>query len=336
MRAATNTEYGAPEVLRVTEVDRPTIGDDEVLVEVHASAVTQGDRRLRAADFPGLSGLFGRLMIGVLGPRHPVGGSAFAGKVVEVGAKVTRLSVGDDVYGSVMHGAYAEYVTVGESQAVAKMPAGLSYADAAAQLYGGVTALVFLRDLAKVQPGERVLIVGASGGVGRSAVQIAKHLGAEVTGVCSRGQDLVRALGADTVIDYRAEDFTQRDERWDVILDTTEGEHFRAFRRALTAAGRYLSLYMTLRLVLEMMLTKLRAGPRAIAGVAMGDGAVLDDLSAIIEQGGLREPVAERHALGDIVEAHRALEDRRPLGSVIVDVAAATEAARPKVSLVAA
>ena len=320
MQAATHTEYGTPEVLNLKEVERPTIGDDQVLVEVHASAVTQGDRRLRAADFPGISAWFGRLLVGVRGPRHPVGGSAFAGRVVEVGPKVTRLAVGDDVYGSVMHGAYAEYLAVGADEVVAKMPAGVSYPEAAALLYGGVTALVFLRDMAKVQPGERVLVVGASGGGERSAVRIAKHLGAEVTGVCSRGKEQVRALGADDVVDYRSEDFTQRGESWDVILDTTEGDHFRRFRRALSAGGRYLSVYLTLRVLFEMLFTAFRGGQRAIAGVAMGTGEVLDDLSRIVEQGALREPIAERHPLREIVEAHRGLEERRPLGAIVVEV----------------
>lgn len=326
MRAATNKNYGPPDVLRVTEQDRPTIKANQVLVEVEAAAVTQGDRRLRAADFPGLSAVFGRLLIGVFGPRQRVGGSAFAGRVVAVGAKVTRFSVGDDVYGSVMHGAYAEYLAVDEDAPMARMPSNVNYEQAAALPYGGVTALVFLRDIAKVQHGERVLIVGASGGVGRSAVQIAAHLGAEVTGVCSRGQDEVRALGAKAVIDYRKEDFARRGERWDVILDTTEGNHFRAFRAALTRTGRYLSLYVTVRVLVEMMWTALRSGPRALVGVAMGDGQVLDDLRNIVEQGALSEPIAERHSLEHIVAAHRALEPRPPLGSVIVEVgdAAAT------------
>lgn len=320
MRAAINTQYGPPEVLRPQEIDRPTVGEGEVLVQVHASVVTQGDRRLRAADFPGVSALFGRLLFGVLGPRHHVGGSMFAGRVVEVGPGVTRLSVGDDVFGSVMHGAYAEYLAVAERDAIAKMPESTSYAEAAALPYGAGTALVFLRDLAKVQPGERVLVVGASGGVGRMAVQLAKHLGAEVTGVCGGDEELVESLGADDVIDYRRERFTELNRTWDVILDTTEGNHFRAFRGALTARGRYLSLYMTARLLWEMAATSVGEGPRAMCGVAQGTAALTEELSELVDEGALRAVIAERFGLADIAEAHAFLETERPHGSVVIDV----------------
>ncbi|MBK7582031.1 MAG: NAD(P)-dependent alcohol dehydrogenase [Myxococcales bacterium] len=319
MRAVANRVYGAPEVLTATEVERPTIGARQILVQVHASAVTHGDRRLRAADFPGISGVFGRLVTGILRPRHPIGGSSFAGRVVEVGAEVTRFAVGDEVFGGAMHGAYAEYLAISD-EAVGKMPENTTYGEAAALPYGAVTALVFLRDMAKVQPGERVLVVGASGGVGRMAVQIAKHLGAHVTGVGSRDQDLVRALGADHFIDYNQEDFTQRDERWDVIFDTTEGNHFQAFRPSLTTVGRYLSLYVTLRVLLEMAVTALRGGPRAMAGVAMGNGKLLDDVRTLVERGAVRAVIAKRYPLEQIADAHSFFEASRPRGSVVIDV----------------
>jgi len=321
-----NTEYGTPDVLRATEIDRPTPGPGEVLVEVHASAVTQGDRRLRAADFPGVSAVFGRLLIGVFGPRHSVGGTMFAGRVAAVGPEVTRFAVGDDVFGSVDHGAYAEYVALKEDGAIAAKPEGLGYAEAAAIPYGAGTSLTFLRDMAKVQRGERVLIVGATGGVGRMAVQVAKHLGAHVTAVGSRDAELVRALGADELIDYTAEDFTARDARWDVIFDTTEGDHFRAFRGSLTATGRYLSLYLTPRLLLEMAITSLRRGPRAIGGVALGSAEGTEELRALVEAGAVRAVVAERYPLGEIADAHRALEGRRPSGDVVVEIASAKRA----------
>ncbi len=320
MRAAINTSYGAPQVLTLTDVQRPAIQPRQILVEVHASAVTQGDRRLRAADYPGVSAVFGRLVTGLFAPRNPVGGSMFAGRVVEVGAEVTRFSVGDDVFGSVMHGAYAEYLAVAENEAVATMPGNVSYAEAAATPYGAVTALVFLRDLSKVQPGERVLVVGASGGVGRMAVQIAKHLGAHVTAVCSRDLELVRSLGADDVIDYTTERFTERDEQWDVIFDTTEGDHFRAHRTVLSGAGRYLTLYVTLRVLFEMAVTAMRKGQRALAGVALGNPKLLEDVRTLVERGELRAVVAERYPLSKIASAHAALETSRPAGSVIVEV----------------
>lgn len=329
MQAAINTEYGTPDVFRAAEVDRPTPGPREVLVAVHASAVTQGDRRLRAADFPGVSAVFGRLLFGVFSPRHTVGGTMFAGRVAAVGAEVTRFTVGDDVFGSVDRGAYAEYVAVKEDGAIATKPEGLSHAEAAAIPYGAGTALTFLRDMAKVAHGERVLIVGATGGVGRMAIQVAKHLGAHVTAVGSRDADLAQALGADAFIDYTVEDFTTRDTGWDVIFDTTEGDHFRAFRGSLTATGRYLSLYLTPRLLFEMAVTSLRRGPRAMGGVAMGSAEGMEELRDLVEAGALRAVVAQRFPLSEIASAHRTLEGRRPSGDVVIEIATAQRTKRP-------
>ncbi len=321
MRAIKNEKYGAPSVLTPAEVARPTVGPRDILVRVHAATVTQGDRRLRAADYPGVSALFGRLFSGLLRPRHPVGGSNFAGRVVQVGPQVSRFSVGDDVFGSTMHGAYAEYLAVPEEGAIAPLPESTGYAEAASLPYGGVTALVFLRDLARVQPGERVLIVGASGGVGRLAVGIAKQLGARITGVCGTDEELVHFLGADEVINYKREDFAQRGARWDVIFDTTEGDHFRTFRKALTQTGRYLTLYVTLRVLAEMLLTKLWGGPRALCGVALGNAHLLADLARLADDAALRDVIAARFPLHQAARAHALLEHASPHGSIVLEVA---------------
>ena len=334
MQAATNTQYGNPEVLGLNDVRRPTIEPRQVLIQVRAADVTQGDRRLRAADFPGISAVFGRLMFGVFGPRNAIGGTNFAGRVVEVGADVTRFAVGDDVFGGVMRGAYAEYVAVSEDGSIAKLPKNATYDEAAALPYGAVTALTFLRDMAKVQPGESVLVVGASGGVGRMAVQMAKHLGAKVSAVASRDEDLVRSLGAAEFIDYTKTDFTKSGRKWDVIFDTTQGNHFRSFRAALTSTGRYLTLYMTLRALFEMAITAMRRGPRAIAGVAVANAEQMNDVRILVERGALRAVVAERYPLAEITSAHASLEGSRPRGSVVVEMAAAEAPARPVPSLV--
>lgn len=320
MRAAINNEYGTPDVLRLGEVARPLVGRRQVLVEVHASSVTEGDRRLRSADFPGFLSSLGRLATGLGSPRHPVGGSTFAGRVVEVGPDVSHLQPGDDVFGTTMHGAYAEYMAVSVDGAIGKMPRGVSYAEAAAIPYGAGTALHFLRDMAAVQPGERVLIIGASGGVGRMAVQVAKHLGAHVTGVCSTEPELVRALGADEVIDYRHEDFRTREQAWDVIFDTTQGDHFRSVVANLTRTGRYLSLYVTSRALWEMAVTKLFGGPRALVGVALGGPQQSEALRVLVEQGAIRATVARCYPLSEIVQAHRYLEQSHPHGSVVIEV----------------
>jgi NADPH:quinone reductase-like Zn-dependent oxidoreductase len=218
-----------------------------------------------------------------------------------------------------------------EDGTVAPLPETTGYAEAAALPYGGVTALVFLRDIAQVKAGERVLVVGASGGVGRLAVSIAKHMGAHVTGVCGADADLVRAQGADEVIDYKREHFAERGTQWDVIFDTTEGDHFRAFKKALTSTGRYLTLYVTLRVLLETLLTKFQSGPRALCGVALGNTQLLTDLGELANTTTLRDPIAARFPLHRASEAHALLEDESPHGSIVLDVvetaAASSEAA---------
>lgn len=318
MRAAKNTRYGGPEVLSVEQVERPTIGPKQVLVEVHAAGVTQGDRRLRAADFPGVLAIVGRLLFGVFRPRRNVGGTAFSGRVVEVGAEVSRLAVGDDVFGTVMQGAYAEYLAVDEKDAVAKMPA-VDYAEAAALPYGGVTAVAFLRDIAQVQPGERVLVVGATGGVGRLAVQVAKALGAHVTGVGSRGLEQVLELGADEVVDYRARPVTDSGERWDVVIDTHRYA-FSEYRGVLTRAGRYVSVYVEPRLFLDKLIAAFRGGPRPLVGLALGSLEQLEKLRELVDAGAVRESVAARYPFERIVDAHLALDAGDVRGSVVVEV----------------
>lgn len=320
MRAARHTSYGAPDVLQIVEVARPTPAPGQILVEVHASMVTQGDRRMRAADFPGVSALFGRLMFGLTGPRRTVPGDNFAGRVVAVGEGVGRFEVGDDVFGSALHGAHAEYVCVDEGGVVAAMPSNCTYREAAALPYGALTAWVFLFEMAKVQRGERVLIVGATGGVGRMAVQVASHLGAHVTAVGSRDEALIRQLGADDFIDYRQTDVTRTDARWDVIFDTTEQGRFRRFRRVLGKQGRYLTLYARLAALYHMLVTRLFRGPRAIVGVAMGTAEQMDTVRHLAEAGGVEAVIAETYPLEEIVEAHRALERGGLPGAVLVDV----------------
>lgn len=321
MKVANQTAYGSPHVLRIEEVEAPELAEDGILIEVHASAVTQGDRRLRAADFPGAGAVVGRLAFGVLRPRNPIPGTTFSGRVVEVGCAVTRFEVGDDVFGSCMNGAQAQYLAVAEDSPVAKMPAGFEYAEAAAVPYGAITALAFIRDVAAVKSGDRVLIRGASGGVGRFAVQVARHLGAEVTGVCSAGKaEMVRRLGAQHVIDYAQEDYTKNGETYDVIFDTVSGDGFRAAKPSLTEQGRYVSLYMTLRILVQMLTTAVFGGPRASASVVMGNQQLAQDVAALLAQGAIWPVVAARYPLARVADAHHELETGNPHGTVVVCV----------------
>lgn len=321
MTAVTQTVYGAPEQLGFAEVAVPELGADEIRVRVFAAAVTQGDRRLRTGDFPGITFVPGRLSMGITGPRQTVPGTAFAGRVVSVGADVTRFEVGQDVFGSSLHGAHADYVVVAADGPVAAMPARLSYEEAATLPYGGVTAVAFLRDMADVQPGEHVCILGASGGVGRVAVQVAKALGAEVTGVASAGKlDMVRALGADHVVDYRSADFRDAGE-YDVILDTIGTSSFGESRDSLRDGGRYLSLMVTAGLLVRMLTTKLFGSRRAIAGVALGSPSEMEFIAELAGEGAVSAVIDSVWDFDEVRDAHERLDSGESAGSVVVRVA---------------
>jgi NADPH:quinone reductase-like Zn-dependent oxidoreductase len=323
MKAAIYDTFGAPDVLSQQEVDAPLLGEHEVLMQVHASPVGHGDLRVRAANFPGISWLPGRLMFGLFRPKYRVPGTGFAGQITAVGSAVTRFSVGEHVFGSAMHSAQAELLAVPEDSALARMPAGMSYEDAAALTAGAPTAMVFLRDLGGLQRGQRVLIIGAAGGVGHCAVQLATHFGAEVTAVCRREHfDAVRALGAQHLIDYTREDFHANGQRYDIILDTPDASSFRRCKAKLTPTGRYLSLHLSARVLVQMMLSSLLGGRRAIFGVTLGTAAQMDELRALAELGAIRPVIASRFPLARIAEAHAHAESRHPHGSVLMTIAA--------------
>ncbi|MCA9524861.1 MAG: NAD(P)-dependent alcohol dehydrogenase [Myxococcales bacterium] len=323
MNAAIQHRYGPPSVLTVADVPTPEPGTGEVRVQVLACAVTHGDRRLRAADYPSFTRLVGRLVSGLWRPRHATPGTVFAGTIAAIGSGVTRFAVGDAVYGSVMHSACAEAIVLPEKAPLARMPAGLTPTEAADLPYGALTALHFLRDLAQVRPGDAVLIVGASGGVGRSAVQIARHLGATVTGVCSRDQEAVRALGAEVVIDHRTTDVTASGARYDVIIDTVGAAPYGRARRVLAPAGRYVSTMVSGSLLGWMLWTKLFGRRRARLGVSLATPENLADLTRVVEAGGLRPAVAATYPLRQVVDAHARLEAGGLFGSVVIEPARA-------------
>lgn len=330
MKAATQKTYGTPDVLRIVDVEAPTAGEGQILVRVHASPVTQGDRRVRAGDFPGAFGVLGFLMIGIGGPRKSVPGTMFAGRVVAVGPGVTRFSVGDDVFGSVDAGAHADLLVVDANGSVALMPEQLSYAEAAAIPYGAGTALEMLRDKGQLKSGERVLVLGASGGVGRFAVQIAKHLGAEVTGVCSeRKAAMVRSLGADHVVDYRTTDPVEDSEAYDVIFDTIGAVTFGQARQALRPGGRYVTLIASGAVMRDMLRTSIFGDKKAITGVVMGSKQTTEDLRQLAEQGAIWSVIDGVSGLDGLVEAHRRVESGEALGAVVVAPSSADVVAKP-------
>jgi NADPH:quinone reductase-like Zn-dependent oxidoreductase len=323
MRAAIVETYGPPETIKITERPAPTPGPTELLVRIHASPVTQGDRRIRAGDFPGFMAVPGRLMMGVLGPRASVPGSMFAGVVLAVGADVTGFAVGDRVFGASMDSAHADLLVIDQAKAVAHVPDGVSLAEAAAVCFGAGTALPFLRDLGELQPGDELLVIGAAGGVGRYAVQVGRHLGARVTGVCSAGDvEFVRSLGADRVIDRSQVDWPDEERSYAVILDTSGTVSFGQARRRLTDDGRFLNLELSLTLIWDMLLTGFGAGQKARSTVVMDDQANVEAVAALLATGAIRAAIGARFPLEQLVDAHTALEAGDVQGDVIVEAAA--------------
>jgi NADPH:quinone reductase-like Zn-dependent oxidoreductase len=322
MRAAIVTAYGTPDTIELQDSPAPTPGPTELLVRVHASPVTQGDRRIRAGDFPGIMATVGRLAIGWSGPRASVPGSMFAGVVESVGSEVTRFQPGDRVFGTSMDSAHAELLVIDQGKAVAHMPEGTSFADAAAVPFGTGTALPYLRDLGEVKPGDSVLIVGAAGGVGRYAVQVARHLGAKVTGVCRAEQaELVCSLGAHEVILRESADWRESTEAWDVIFDTSDRFTFADAQPRLTPEGRFLTLGLSSWSgVWDLLRSSVSKGQQARWTVVMDEQANMEAVAGLLAGGAIRPVLGPRFSLEQLALAHRALEARRFDGDVMVDV----------------
>lgn len=324
MKAVVYERYGAPDVLQLKDVVKPTPKANEILIKTYATTVTSADRRARSLDVPSGFGLFARLAFGVSKPRQPILGAEIAGVVEAIGQDVRKFHVGDRVFGISgipSFGCYAEYKTLSETGAVASIPDAVTYAEAAALPFGVATALDFFRR-GNLQRGERVLVNGASGAVGTAAVQLARYFGAEVTGVCSTANvELVKSLGANHVIDYTKEDFTRRGQIYDVIMDTVGTAPYSRSKRALTNRGRLL-------LVLGGLIDQLSApwvGKTSSRQVIAGMATVrLEDLifvAELIKAGEFKSVVDRCYPLEQIAEAHRYVDTGRKRGSVVVTVA---------------
>jgi NADPH:quinone reductase-like Zn-dependent oxidoreductase len=323
MKAVVYTRYGPPDVLKLAEREQPAPADDEVLVKVHAASVNAADwRMLMARPF------LARLYNGLLRPKRQVLGADVAGTVERVGKNVRRFTPGDAVFGDLMRhgwGGFAEYALAPEN-AFASKPAGLSFEEAAALPMAGVTALQGLRDAGGLRPGEKVLIHGASGGVGTFAVQLAKQLGAEVTGVCSTGKvDLVRSLGADHVIDYTREDFTEGGARWDLILAANGDHAIGDYQRALRPGGRYVMAGGSSRQMFEALLLGraifLGSDRRMAALSVTVNPNDLSQLAELVEAGKVKPVIDRRYPLREVPEAVRYVAEGHARGKVIIDVA---------------
>lgn len=331
MKAAVYTEYGPPDVLKLKDVETPTPLDNEIQVSVRAVSVNYGDTIARnfghipAREFnmPGLFWLLARIEFGLSKPKRQILGSEFAGVVAAVGKTVTRFKVGDPVFGyrGASFGGYAEYMCVPEDSMVALKPANMSDEEAAALPYGALTALNLLRK-ADIQPGQKVLINGASGGIGAAAVQLAKHFGAHVTGVCGTPRmAFVKALGADKVIDYTQEDFTQSGDTYDLVFDVLGRSSFSRVKRVLAKNGRYLLASFKLKQLLQMLWTSKVGTQKVICALSMEK---LDDLAQVkelAETGKLITIIDRCYPLEQAADAHRYFESGSKASSVVIGVA---------------
>lgn len=319
MKAAIATRYGPPEVVEIREVSRPSPGTDEILVRVRATAVNSGDARLRALRVPKGVRLMVRLRMGWTGFRQKILGLEAAGEVVEQGEGAQRFSVGDRVLLSrgFKFGCHAEYCTVSETGMVAKIPEALSYAEAAASLFGGLTAISFL-EAGKAQAGEHILINNASGAVGVMAVQLAKHKGLKVTAVC--GTDnvrLMRELGADQVVDYRGEDFTKSRQRYDLVMDNQGNTPFARVKHLLTPEGRFLLVVGSLWEMIAASWQKRVVTVEERQSAFSPEG--LARLIALLETGAVRPVIGRRMPFAEIVEAHRLVDSGHKRGSLVIE-----------------
>ena len=319
MRVVTCRRYGPPEALRIEHLPRPIPAAREVRVRLRATTVTSADARIRGFRCPPIFWLPLRLAIGLRRPRRPVLGMEFAGVVDAVGAAVTGFRIGDPVFGIASAGAHAEWLTIREDAAIAPMPAGLRHAEAASLPFGALAALAFLRDVATLRAGEHVLVVGAAGGVGVFAVQLARHFGARVTAVCSaENRDLVRSLGATTVIDRARSDFTTGPARYDVILDTVGATDPVRCRRVLAAGGRHVLMSFGFAGLWHAVASRLRPGPRVICGYSGNDRADLLLVRELVEAGIIRPVIGLAMPLAEAVAAHRHVDSGRKRGSLVL------------------
>ncbi len=328
MKAMSYAQFGPAEVLQLKELDKPSPRANEVLIRIHATTVAAEDPGMRAS--PGLNGF--------LKPKKPILGFYLAGEIEAVGKDVTRFRAGDQVYGNTglgLLGAYAEYLCMPEGGALVSKPVRLTYAEAAAVPNGALTALPFLRDQAKIQSGQKVLINGAAGAVGSSAVQLAKYFGAQVTGVCSATNlEMVKSLGADRVIDYTNQDFARTGETYDIIFDTVGKSSFARCKGSLTQRGVYLATVPTPAIILLMAWTAMLGSQKvrfAATGLRPASAKTKDLLfiNTLIETGQLKAVIDRRYPLEQMAEAHRYVETGRKKGNVVITMDTGQRALAP-------
>ena len=330
MKAVVYTKYGPPEVLELKEVEKPAPKDHEVLIRVHATSVNFGDllarnfKELSPGKFsmPLLFWFFAKMYFGFTKPKITILGSEFAGEIESTGKDVKSFKQGDQVFGYLGQtmGAYAEYLCMPEDGCVAIKPANMTYEEAAVVPYGTIMALNLLRKM-NIQSGQKVLVNGASGGIGSAAVQIAKYFGAEVTGVCSTPRlEFVKSLGADKVIDYAKEDFTQSGETYDLIFDILGKSSFSGCKSSLKQNGRYLLASFKMKQLFQMLWTSMIGSKRVICALAIDKQEDLILIKELIEAGKIKSVIDRRYPLEQMVEAHRYIEKGQKTGNVVITI----------------
>lgn len=324
MLAYSYTRYGSPDVIAQVRVSTPTPTPNEVLIRVYATTVSAGDWRARSLTMPKGLGLMGRLVFGITGPRKPILGTEFSGVVEAVGDDVTNYQPGNAVVGfpGAGFGAHAEFITMPADGKLTAKPDTISFAHAAAIPFGGTTAYDFLVNKAKLQAGETVLINGASGSVGSASVQIAKHIGADVTAVCSgKNAEMVRDLGADRVIDYRTQDVIAKHDQYDMVVDTVGTLPWSQAQHAIRRGGK---MVLIAGKTSDMLFGGLKAamkGKKMIGGVASERREVLEAVVTLAAKGAFHPVIDRNYAFADMKAAHAHVDTGRKRGNVVVSVA---------------
>jgi NADPH:quinone reductase-like Zn-dependent oxidoreductase len=320
MKAIVYKKYGPPDVLEATKIKKPSLKAGEVLIKIKATTVTTADCMMRRGDT-----LSSRILLGAIHPRKKfqILGTEFSGIVEAIGNKAGKFKPGDEIYAfrGFGTGCYAEYKCMGENGSIALKPQNTTFIEAASLVDGATTALFFLKEKANIQKGQHVLINGASGSIGTFAVQIAKYFGAEVTGVCStKNIELVKSLGADKVVDYTKEDFTQTGDTYDIIFDTVGKSSYAHNKKILKNGGKYLVTVMTLKRIVLSLLTKFCKKRKVILAMSVNKTDELNLIKSLVEEGELKSVIDKQYIFEDLPEAHAYVEKGHKVGNVVIEI----------------